>query len=516
MYNPTQTVAQLIDNATHYAGEPWPEPQPLTESIAPEPYPLDALPETLRYAVEEVQGFVKAPPPLVACSALAALSVAAQALVDVKRAEKLTGPSGLFFLTIADSGERKSTCDGFFTKAIREYECEQAELAKPELEKYRADIAAWEAEKSGITEAIKAAAKKNEQVDVDENKQRLERLENRKPEPPRIPKLIRGDDTPENLAWALMKEWPSAGILSSEAGLIFGAHAMGRDSIMRNLGLLNLLWDGGSLSIGRRTSESFTVRGARLTVGLMIQEATLQSFFDRSEGLPRGTGFLARFLVAWPESTQGTRTFTEAPQAWPALARFNRRIAEILAHPVRLEQDGSLAPEMLETDPSAKALWIKLHDTIEAELRSGGELYDVRDVAAKTADNAVRLAALFHVLEHGPSGAIGATTFEGASRIAMWHLTEARRFFGELALPEEQTDAARLDAWLIDQCRKQGVASFSRREIQRNITPSRLRDGKRLAQALRELQDLGRLRELTEGKQKLLHINPALLKGESL
>jgi hypothetical protein len=69
---------------------------------------------------------------------------------------------------------------------------------------------------------------------------------------------------------------------------------------MRNLSLLNVLWDGGELSIGRRTSESFTVRGARLTVGLQIQEAALRSFFDRSGGLARGTGFLARFLVAWP------------------------------------------------------------------------------------------------------------------------------------------------------------------------------------------------------------------------
>jgi putative DNA primase/helicase len=67
----------------------------------------------VRNAVEEVQGFTKAPTPLVASSALAALSVAAQAHGDVQRAEKLTGPTSLFILTIADSGERKSTCDSF-------------------------------------------------------------------------------------------------------------------------------------------------------------------------------------------------------------------------------------------------------------------------------------------------------------------------------------------------------------------------------------------------------------------
>ena len=81
---------------------------------------------------------------------------------------------------------------------------------------------------------------------------------------------------------------------------------------MRNLGLLNILWDGGAHSIGRRTSESFTVRGVRFTMAMQIQEATLRSFFERSEGLARGTGFLARFLVAWPESTQGFRPYYES------------------------------------------------------------------------------------------------------------------------------------------------------------------------------------------------------------
>lgn len=100
--------------------EPWPEPQPLAAKVDPEPYPVDALPDAIRTAVEEVQGFTKAPVPLVASSALAALSLAIQAHADAKRAEKLTGPVSLFLLTIADSGERKSTCDGFFTKAIRE------------------------------------------------------------------------------------------------------------------------------------------------------------------------------------------------------------------------------------------------------------------------------------------------------------------------------------------------------------------------------------------------------------
>jgi hypothetical protein len=132
----------------------WPEPQPVVASTDPAPYPIDALPRRIRDAVIEVQKFNKAPISLVASSAMAALSLAIQAHVDVKRTENLIGPSSLFILSIADSGERKSTCDNYFTHAIRQYEKEQLDLAYPELKNFRADLDAWTAKKNGLLEAI--------------------------------------------------------------------------------------------------------------------------------------------------------------------------------------------------------------------------------------------------------------------------------------------------------------------------------------------------------------------------
>jgi hypothetical protein len=494
------------ENAPAGDSDAWPEPQPLAVKVEAEPYPLDALQDTIRAAVDEVAGFVKAPAALVASSALAALSLACQAHIDAKRAEKLHGPVGLFLLTIADSGERKSTCDGFFVSSIRQYQEEQAEAMKPAIKENQAAFAAWEAERDGILSAVKDAGKKGKQTD--KLRADLAQLQREKPEPPRVPRLILGDETPENLAWSLAKQWPSAGVLSSEAGVVFGSHGMGKDSAMRNLALLNVLWDGGTHSIGRRTSESFTVRGARLTMGLMIQETTLREYFSKSGGLARGTGFLARFLVAWPESTQGQRPFTEAPANWPHLAAFHRRIAAILNQPVPIDEDGALTPAMLSLAPDAKVAWVKYHDTIESELASGGELYDVRDVASKSADNAARLAALFQQFEHGMGGAVGLDSFERASRITAWHLSEARRFFGELALPAELADAARLDSWLIEHCRK-GRTHFVGKNHVRQHGP--MRDGGRLDTAIRELAELDRLRLAQEGKRRTIHLNPALV-----
>jgi len=487
----------------------WPEPLPLISKIESEPYPIDALPNMLRAAVEEVQNFTKAPVALVASSALAALSVSAQAHLDVKRAENLHGPVGLFLLTIACSGERKSTCDGFFMRAIRDYEARQAELAEPNLKDHQAVESAWESKRAGIKDKIRTLAKAGNPTD--EQEIRLRVLEQDKPVPQRVPRLIYGDFTPEALRWSLAKVWPSGGVISSEAGMIFGSHGMGNDSIMRNLATLNQLWDGADISTERRTTESFIVRGARLTMGLQVQEATIRSFFERTGELARGIGFFARFLVSKPESTQGYRPFTEPPESWPALAKFNKRITVILEQTVPMEEEGVLDPPVLPLAADAKVAWILFHDAIENELRLGGELYDVRDVASKIADNAVRIAALFQIFEYEDTGSIGLEAFEGAQRIAAWHLNEARRFYGELALSEEQANVMRLDTWLVDHCRKTDVNYISRRETQQNIIPACLRKKENLDDALKELVEINRARLVQDGRRKDIYINPALL-----
>jgi putative DNA primase/helicase len=505
----TAAVARAIVNAAppaHCSEWEWTEPQPLTAKVEPEPYPLDALPDTIRTAVEEVAAFVKAPIALIASSALAALSLAVQAHYDAKRAEKLQGPVGLYLLTIADSGERKSTCDGLFTQPIRDYEEAQAEAAKPVLKDYQVQMEAWEAKHCGIKDQIRQLAKKSESTE--EMETALQELEDEKPEKPRIPRLLYADATPEALAYGLATQWPSAGVVSAEAGIVFGSHGMGKDSVMRNLALLNQLWDGASLAIDRRSTESFAVRGARLTMALQVQEQTLHSFFDKTGPLARGTGFLARFLVSWPESTQGNRPYSDPPEEWPKLTAFHQKIADILKITVLINEAGALSPVPLTLKPDAKAAWEEFHNAIERELSSGGELYDVRDVASKSADNAARLAVLFQIFEHGLVGAVELDCFERAGRIVAWHLNEARRFFGELALPPELADAARLDTWLIGYCHRQKTHLVPTREAQR-LGP--VRDREKLMAALRELEELDRVRVSKERRGKTIKVNPALL-----
>lgn len=290
---------------------------------------------------------------------------------------------------------------------------------------------------------------------------------------------------------------------------MFGSHGMGADSVMRNLSMLNQLWDGCHLAVDRRTSESFTVRGARLSVALQVQEATMRAFFEKAGPLARGSGFMVRFLVAWPQSTQGTRRFVDAPEHWPQMAGFNRRITEILNQAAPLKERGALEPQMLALSPEARAAWIAFHDAIEAQLAGGGELADVRDVASKAADNAARLAALFHVYA-GEPGPVSVEAFESAARIVAWHLSESRRFFGELALPDELADAARLDGWLVECCQREHTLMIGKSHV---LQHGPLRKAQKLDDALKMLTNLDRVRIERMGRPFYVKLNPSLVNG---
>ena len=489
----------------------WPPPQPLIAPSQEAVYPLEALPAGIGAPIKEVVDFVQCPVSLAACSALSALSLACQGLADVRRADKLTGPCSLYLLAIAESGERKTSCDNLFVAAIRDWEREQGVLMQPEIARHEAAMQAWTVKRDGLLQAIKRAAKSG--GSTAEKERELERLEADKPQPPRVPSLIYADTTSENLAFDLAHKWPSGGVISSEAGIVFGGHAMGRDSIMRSLGLLNGLWDGVRHKVGRRTSESYALQGVRLTMGLAVQPETVRAFFESSKGLARGSGFAARFLIAWPESTQGSRFFQEPPASWPLLSAFNQRIRVLLDQAPNINSKGELEIPLLDLSPQAKAAWIHFHDEVERELKPGGDMADTRDVASKAADNVARLAALFHIFEYGPSGEISAAHIHAATPIVTWHLYEAQRFLGEVAAPPVMDNAMRLDTWLIRHCREHQLTAVDTRHVQQ-FGPGPLRRKAALEEAVAELTEAHRARLVQEGQHRKIEVNPALLEGD--
>lgn len=488
--------------------------EPIFKPIESETYPFDALPETILNAVGEVRNFTKAPIALIATSAISALSLAAQAQINVKRDNNLTGPVSLFSLTIADSGERKSTVDAYLTKEIRNYDVEQSQKYLLLEIEYKNNMKVWESKEKGLLTKIKKASEAGE--DTSHIEASLLTLRNEIPKKPKTPRLMYVDATPEALGWNLANTWPTGGIISSEGGSFLGSHAMNHESAMRTFSLINTMWDGGSFQSDRRQeNNSYTIHSARLTVGLQVQESTLIEFINRAGELARGTGFFARFLFAKPVSTQGTRLYSPPSLDWSKLNSFNLVIKRMLDRYLPMNFNNILSPELIEMTEDAKELWINFYNTIEQSLGANGELYNVRDLASKSADNAARLAALFQFfenIEHNSSNVLSPITEDNifrASRIIAWHLNEAVNFFSERTVPEEVQNAIKLEKWLVSRTKKYGEKCFPTTLILQK-GPTCVRKRESLDNAISVLVDKNRL-QMIDGLREIF-INESILK----
>jgi Protein of unknown function (DUF3987) len=486
--------------------DPWPDPIPIfAEHEKPEPYPIDALPPIIRAAVEAYQAFGQQPIELVACSALSAASLACQALADVDRDGNLLGPCSLSFIIVAKSGERKTACDRRMRRALERWQDAKQQEQAPVIKAAKRQLEIWQTQHDGILAKIKRLSGSTKPDDEIERKtlvSKLILLDADRPIQPQEIILFHEDATPEKLAGVLATSWPSASLWSDEAGLVVGSHAMSEESAMRFLGLLNRLWDGGTFRRERETRSSAYVRGRRFTVALMLQPGVLGRLTVAGDGIARGIGALARFLMTWPSSTIGARAYCAGNLDDPALLAFDARLRRLLEMPLPLDEDGGLRPPALRLSPAAFEVWRALHDDVERELGRRGEFSELTDFGAKAAEHAARIACVLHVFEHGSvAGEIGPEMMLAGAQIAIWHLSEARRVFAIVGHAGEAADAQALLEWLQDH------HAPSLRDVLR-LGPYRLRDKKCRDGAIARLVEHGLVRVEKHGEAERIALNP--------
>jgi hypothetical protein len=509
-------VRQVMDAAEEIQ---MPDLEPLVApDDEPRPYPLDALPPTIRNAVAAYQSFGQQPVPLVAASAVSVAALASQGLLNVGRDKNLIGPISLNVMMIAESGERKTSADRRMRLSVQQWQQEYRDRHVAEVAEADSRVAAWQAEREGILSKIKAASggKPNKSgSSIVELKAVLAQLEAHKPHKAIMPTLFYEDVTPEALAQEIAAGWPSAALWSDEGALVVGSHGMSDDSALRYFGLLNRFWDGNCFERFRATAKSFTVTGRRLTCSLMMQHVVLCRFIGAAGGVARGVGFLARFLPAWPHSTMGTRLYREGDLDTAALANWDARIKELLSFPLPADHTTmALDPPTIFLSQSAHNRFIEFHNDAERELGRTGQFGEVADFAAKAAENAARLAAVFWTLEEGPSGEINAGTMEAAAAVEAWHLHETKRIVGAVKVPQAVADAALLVEWM----QKPAPSGAPRWQVSpREILhegPARLRDKKRRDEAVRILLDTNHLVEIKKSSSTLWILN-SKLRGKS-
>ena len=131
---------------------------------------------------------------------------------------------------------------------------------------------------------------------------------------------------------------------------------------------------------------------------------------------------------------------------WPSWRNFTLGFVNYWALPLPVEgAEVILTPPIVSLSPTAFQEWRVLHGEIEAELSRVGEFGSVPDIGAKVAENAARIAALFHVLNRGPGGDVDREMMERAASLSIWHLNEARRVVGATKTAQDIADAALLE-----------------------------------------------------------------------
>lgn len=417
------------------------EPQPLVREAAPAaPYPVEAL-GPLRAAVEDVKGLVQAPLAIPAQSALALASLAVQGFANV---QTLGGycPISLYSLTIAKSGERKTSCDGLLMAGLRDFEKCQTVAQRSDLQSWQNDHAAWKAKRDGI---LNKGRGKGDKAAM---KGELDAL-GPEPEAPPAPDRTVSEPTFEGLTKLFQIGQPSLGIFSDEGGQFLGGHAMNTDNRQKTLAALNDLWGGNPIKRSRGGDGTFTLYDRRLAIHLMAQPGVARSFMADPKG--DDTGFLPRFLITEPETKIGTRLHALSSNQRAGLDGFNRRLRELLEIPLPMdEQTRALQPRLLDLSPEARQELVSFSDEVEWRQAKGGDLANVTGYASKAAEQACRIAAVLTLWRDLEALTIPEKEMCWGIALARFYLSQAQRLSEEAVVSENIRQAEALRVWLLD------------------------------------------------------------------
>lgn len=418
--------------------------EPKRAPVAPEPlcrpplracaYPLHTLGAMLGGAATRMREVVQSPDALCGQSLLSAASLAVQSLADVE-IDGRREPLSLWCVSIGDSGERKSATDAASLRAHRERERALAD-------DHQTESAAYEAESSVYKAALRKIESKGDATEIRAARKALGAA----PQRPLEPWLLLGEPTLEGLHRVYQRGRPSIGLFNDDAGDFLNGHAMGRDNRAKSAAGLSRLWDCGEFSRVRAGEGVAKCYGRRLAMHVMIQPVIAERVL--SDDLLVRQGFLARCLLAWPDSTIGTRRYVPEDLATdPALQAYWQCMHARLGLPVPLRRGArnELSPRTLTLTPQAKNAWIDLADGIEAQMTM--RFVDVKAWAGKAASQALRIAGVLTLVDDAHAQTIEREAIERASALVNYHLHEAARIVGTASVPERIKDADALIAW---------------------------------------------------------------------
>lgn len=461
-------------------------PLPLERSIPPAAdYPLAALGAVLGGAAEAIVDIVQCPAAIAAQSVLAAASLAVQSHFDV--IHPVTGkprPTSLFLVTVAVSGERKSTADEYALQPVRHREDQLRKVHVDDCANFKNQEAAFKKARQTVLNASKGL--------IEETTKSLGAL-GEEPRPPRSPIILATEPTLEGLHKQYAEGQPSMGLFSDEGGGFVGGHGMRDEYRLRMITGLSDLWDGKPVTRVRATDGSSILPGRRLALHLMLQPGVSDALLANSQ--LEQQGILSRILVSAPASLIGTRMQREhKAESLLALRNYESVMIQMLSRKPQSTDSGELRPQPLTLDERAKDLWRAFSDEVEGDLREGERLQSIRGFAAKLPEHVLRIAGVLQALEKPEILFIDSEVLLRAIEAGRYYSEEALRLFGASQISKELQVAQKLLNWL----HQKGHAEIALQEVYQR-GPAEFREAKRAREAMAVLAEHGWAKPIRAG-----------------
>ena len=479
-YSENKPVANSA-NSANYPIDPLRAP-----TAEQEVYPVEALGDVLGEAAKVLQETVKAPLALCCQAVLASASLATQAHFDVLLPWGERKPLSLFLLTVALSGERKTTIDKLVLGAAKAQEREDLAAYEVDNKVYEEALSKWKADKE------RRDKKPDPKTQAASDFREFEEHEVApKPEPPNIPLRFIEDPTAEGLYKLLSAGQPSIGMFSDEGALVIGGHALSKDNAVKTMAMWCKLWDGSNLTRVRAGDGASALYGRRMSMHIQAQSEVMEKLLN--DVMANGQGFLARCLVAWPQSTIGDRhvdSFDRAEHK-PELKRLYSVLKALTeAEPRTAERSAQeLDPIELPLEQEAVEMALNACNQFESLMKLGNDLSDITDRASKALENACRIAGILAVIENGMATRIINKKHLSSGLVLMqWYLRESLRIRSVSLIPIEVKHAEMLVNWLKERDIKHFTASMIL-----NRGANQLRNKKNLDPAIKILIDSGYL-----------------------
>ena len=386
----------------------WKAPLPFNEVNLP-PFPVKSLPWPLGEWVTAVSQNTETPTDMAAVCALAVLSCTVQGKFVVSPKNHYSEPLNLYFLIVANSGERKSAIVRLMTQPIYQYERKENERRRTLMENEQVKL-------NSLKKQVETLERDGKNEKASKIRVQYRSIEQNQTKPLR---LIADDTTPEAMTSLLANNNGMLSIITTEGG-IFDTLA-GRYSNTISIDTVLKAYSGDPIRVDRKGREGEVINNPTLTMLLSAQDNVLAEIMKNEAFKSRG--LTARILYSRPKSKMGTRHFV-TPDIPPDLEiAYQQLVGKLLEIPY---PTNGISP-IINLSPSAQNEVIRFHDWLEPKLVD--ELEYMESWGAKLLGNMLRIAGMLHCAKksNAPSEtALSSETVQQAIAISKYFLHHAK------------------------------------------------------------------------------------------